>query len=435
MKIKQLYLKNFRGFEGEHSVVFHEKLPTVIVGVNGSGKTTIVDALFHLIKLHSLKVFSINNEETTFLESDISIGNELCSLEIDYFYSDNRNLPEGSLYSNYSALEGGITRGQIDEFRQQVEKILYGSSENLLPVFIYFPATRNTAAEEIRIPNDKIYGTDKRLNIFRKIYQDTIDFERITEWFIEQDNIQNKARVTRRNFNYTTPQFKFISNGFNSFLRSFSKEYLKIDTGTDYQGNQALVVEKSEKYFLFKQLSAGEKMLLGLVFETIYRMSIGNPKSDNPLLTDGIVLIDELELHLHPKWQANVLDALHQTFPNVQFIVTTHSPLVINNLKKEQLILIDDAKILQGDKIAEVYGKDAGWIIEYLMGAPTRPKEIEERISEIWGYLDDENLQVDKAKAKLAELRQIIDPNDSELLELDTVITLEETGDEIFGQG
>ena len=436
MKVKQLDLKNFRGFEGEHSVVFHEDLPTVIIGVNASGKTSIVDALFQLLSLHILKMFPISGEYISYSSSDITVRKGECSLFIDYFYSKKRNLKKGRLGTQFSRLTGKLRPTNTDDkFNEHIKDILYGSNENLLPIFLYFPAVRNTATEEFSELNETKFGRDKRLNIFRRIYQDTIDFSRLTKWYIEQENIQNKERVSIKDYSYISPRFASIKNGINSFLTTFLSENYELDLGEDEEGSQVIVIIKNEKELQFEQLSAGEKMIFGLVFEIVYRMSIGNPKAENLLLTTGVVLIDELELHLHPKWQANVLNALHQTFPNIQFIATTHSPLIINSLKKEQLILIDDAKILQGDKIAEVYGKDANWIIQYLMGAPTRPKEIGERISQIWAYLDDDNLQVDEAKAKLAELRQIIDPNDSELLEIDTVITLEETGDEIFSQG
>ena len=436
MKIKQLKLKNFRGFEGEHSVVFHDRLPTVIIGVNASGKTTVVHALFQLLSFQIFRMFPVSGENASYSGTDVSVGKEKCSLSIDYYYSENRGLKKGHLGTGFSRLQGKIPyiEKTPDSFNEHIKNILYGKDENLLPVFLYFPAIRNTAIEEFSELNEKKYGRDKRLNIFRRIYQDTIDISRLTDWYIEQENIQNRERVRLKDLSYSSPRFSSIMRGVLSFLNIFLGENSKLNLGEDEEGAQTIFVNKSGKNIEFEQLSAGEKMIFGLVFEISYRMSIANPKTENPLLAEGIVLIDELELHLHPKWQANVLNALHETFPNVQFIATTHSPLVINNLKKEQLIVVDDAKIIQGDKIANVYGKNADWIIEYLMGAPTRPKEIEERISIIWSYLDDENLHIDKAKKKLAELRQIIDPNDSELLEIDTVITLEETGDEIFSQ-
>ncbi|MGK0366494.1 MAG: putative ATP-binding protein involved in virulence, partial [Saprospiraceae bacterium] len=374
MKIKQLDLENFRGFEEKHTVVFHEELPTVIIGVNASGKTTIVDALFQLLSLHILRMFPISGENLSYSSSDITVRKEKCSLSIDYAYSKNRNLKKGHLGTNFSRLTGELPpMNTNDKFNQHIKDILYGTNENLLPIFLYFPAARNTATEEFSELNDTKFGRDKRLNIFRRIYQDTIDFSRLTEWYIEQENIQNKERVSKKDYTYTSPRFAAISDGINSFLTVFLGEDYELSLGEDEEGSQIIVVIKNEKQLQFNQLSAGEKMMFGLVFEIIYRMSIGNPKAENLLLTAGIVLIDEIELHLHPKWQVNILTALHQTFPNVQFIITTHSPLVINNLRKEQLVIIDNAKVLQGDKIAEVYGKDAGWIIEYLMGVPTRP--------------------------------------------------------------
>ena len=74
----------------------------------------------------------------------------------------------------------------------------------------------------------------------------------------------------------------------------------------------------------------------GMIFETrSRRLSIANPLLDNPLLGEGVVLIDEIELHMHPSWQRNVLKQLRETFPNIQFIITTHSPIVLSEVNDD----------------------------------------------------------------------------------------------------
>jgi hypothetical protein len=71
-------------------------------------------------------------------------------------------------------------------------------------------------------------------------------------------------------------------------------------------------------------------------------LALANPELENPLLGAGVVLIDELELHLHPQWQREVVEKLRTTFPNIQFIVTTHSPFIVQTLRPDELILLDD---------------------------------------------------------------------------------------------
>lgn len=427
MKIKQLELENFRGFAGKHVVKFHAEKPTVIVGVNGSGKTSVLDALFQLIHLQILKMIPVSGENKSYIESDITIGKEKATLAINYFYSKERKLEEGKLGTRYSRIDGKLSPiNTIDNLNNQIKDTLFNKGTHALPVFLYFPASRNTESEEFGELNEFKLGVDRRLKIFQSICQDTIDTTRIFEWYIEKQNIQNNERIKRKNFNYKTPFGKSIESGLRSFLYIFSTNTLKLKLATTSEGYQSIVINKNGIDLQLEQLSAGEKMIFGLVLEIMYRISIGNPDMENPLQTDGIVLIDELELHLHPKWQATVLNALHQTFPNIQFIVTTHSPLVINHVQSDQLVLINNDKIVQGEDIQEVYGKDVNSITENIMGAPKRPKDVEAMIKEIRSYLTDDNLQIEKAKEKLSQLQDKIGKNDGDVIELDTMILLEE---------
>ena len=80
------------------------------------------------------------------------------------------------------------------------------------------------------------------------------------------------------------------------------------------------------------QLSDGEKCTLALFGDIARRLAIANPSLDDPLQGDGVVLIDELELHMHTSWQRKVISMLKKTFPNIQFIITTHSPQILGEV-------------------------------------------------------------------------------------------------------
>ena len=89
-------------------------------------------------------------------------------------------------------------------------------------------------------------------------------------------------------------------------------------------------------------LSSGYQSLIWMVFDIAYRMAILNPnKRSEVCATKGIVLIDEIDMHLHPKWQWNIIDSLRKTFPNVQFIATTHSPILFASAKDVWIIDIE----------------------------------------------------------------------------------------------
>ena len=116
-----------------------------------------------------------------------------------------------------------------------------------------------------------------------------------------------------------------------------------------------LMPDGSKRELRIEQLSDGYKIAIAMVADIAARMAEANPDKENPLTTSGIILIDEVDLHLHPQWQRTILKSLHSIFPNVQFIVTTHSPSVIlGALDIAQVIKSEGGKLYSED-VAEKY--------------------------------------------------------------------------------
>ncbi|MFR2257935.1 MAG: AAA family ATPase [Clostridium sp.] len=104
-----------------------------------------------------------------------------------------------------------------------------------------------------------------------------------------------------------------------------------------------------------------------------YRMALLNPEAGkNMTHIPGIVLIDELDMHLHPKWQWNVIKALEETFPNIQFIVATHSPIIISSCKNENLILIKGNQEIK--YLPNAYGYSVEDVLELRQESTAKPK-------------------------------------------------------------
>lgn len=102
--------------------------------------------------------------------------------------------------------------------------------------------------------------------------------------------------------------------------------------------------------------------------------------------TDGIILIDEVDLHLHPAWQKQILHDLTEIFPNVQFVVSTHAPEVINSVAREQVIVLENYQALPAP--AETYGKDANGILRAIMRVKERPDDIMEKFEQFYHAID-----------------------------------------------
>lgn len=160
--------------------------------------------------------------------------------------------------------------------------------------------------------------------------------------------------------------------------------------------------------FPFILLSEGYRNTLGLIADIAYRMAELNPHVTTD--TPGVVLIDEIDLHLHPKWQRIIVGDLKRIFPNCQFIVTTHSPFIIQSLKAEELIRLDDEMEIEKDPLRESIED----VTENYMGVDeversVQFKKMEQVASEYFalvaqGQKEKDSKKVKSLKKKLDEL-------------------------------
>ena len=124
------------------------------------------------------------------------------------------------------------------------------------------------------------------------------------------------------------------------------------------------------------QLSDGYRIVLAVAGDLARRMAHGNPHLTDPLVSEAIVLIDEMELHLHPSWQQRILSDLTRTFPNAQFIVSTHSPQVLTTVHPEQIVTLsrENGRIVAGRAPEPTYGAESGDVLNVVMGVGERPR-------------------------------------------------------------
>lgn len=155
---------------------------------------------------------------------------------------------------------------------------------------------------------------------------------------------------------------------------------------------EQLVYQEGETVLPISDLSAGYQSLLWMVMNLAYRLALLNPeKAENLGDTAGIVLIDEIDMHLHPKWQWNIVNALEETFPNIQFILATHSPIVISSCKNEQLIMIaEDQEIIY---LEDAYGYSVQDVLNYRQGTTERPKVIKELSEKFDEAIENDELE------------------------------------------
>ena len=166
-------------------------------------------------------------------------------------------------------------------------------------------------------------------------------------------------------------------------------------------------VKKDGQYLKINQLSDGEKCTIALFGDLARRMTLANPALPNPLEGQGVVLIDELDLHMHTLWQRKVMQVLRKTFPNIQFIITTHSPQILGELDESfnlfYMLRKDEKIVLQ--QYSSFIGWDANVILEEVMKTSSVNVEIKCLVEQMYDYISNRKYdQAEKIADKLDEI-------------------------------
>ncbi|HAV3453062.1 TPA: AAA family ATPase, partial [Acinetobacter baumannii] len=196
-------------------------------------------------------------------------------------------------------------------------------------------------------------------------------------------------------------------------------ELVNNDDGKD----KVRMVLKDDSLFLH-QLSDGQRVFLGMIGDIARRLILLNDSSDNPLMGQGIIIIDEVELHLHPKWQQKIIGVLRKCFPNIQFIVSTHSPQILGEVESKHLriLTLQDTREIKVTIPEQSYGLTSSEIVEELMGGNGRNQDIKKKIDHIFKLIDQENLV--EAENKIEELQSELNGEIPELIEAKSLILM-----------
>lgn len=201
------------------------------------------------------------------------------------------------------------------------------------------------------------------------------------QWFRNSEDFENRKRL-RENENFRHSGLEAVRIAIKNFLVNVSSPFVET---TNF--GEELFIEKDSIKFSLSQLSEGEKSVIVLVSDIARRLAIANPNLQQPRLGHGIVLIDEIEQHLHPAWQRTIIPNLRRTFPNIQFILTTHSPQVISTLKRENVFILDNFQLVP--ETPHTYGRDSNSILYDIFGVEKRPAEAKQEFAKLYRLMDD----------------------------------------------
>ena len=434
MIIKNLKIENFRGFQAKQSLSFSSRL-NVFLGVNGAGKSSILDLIAIFLNQFTNKLSDINidfkikdldiniNEKETI--NSISIGAPLIS-NIDIITNEKYHklswFVGNDLYNtNEQRVEDNISIKEInkrlDTYIGYYKDFIHKNPKLNIPIFKYFQAQRIT--EGIRNkPKPKRYLTEQ-LIAYNDAFNISLNFNEFITWFIEEENIENREKIKRKDFNYQIPNLQIIRNAIKIFFENFKDanyNNFRIEDRTKMtkiSEKSSLVINKDGATYNLKQLSDGEKILILMVSDIASKLATTNPNDKNALKTGkGIVLIDEIDLHLHVAWQRAIIPALLETFKSVQFFITTHSPQVLGSIDKDNIFTLKDFKITKLNTYTK--GRDTNSILRDVYEFSEREEYYKNEIKSLYNYI----YQNDKinAKKQLDKLTNLWGDTDREIV-------------------
>ncbi len=451
MKIKELHLQNFRCFESLN-INFHPSL-TVLVGENGSGKSSILDA----ISIAFGRVLTrLQNKGISFKLTDLRITTndklapavyywievaDISGDKIRWSARKNRDLSKSTQEEIFSSIPDmdrfNIGFKEIDQFAAQLIDRHNHDENYTVPVISYYGTNRAMIDEKIEDSNRKY----NRFSSLGSALNPHARFQLALEWFCDREDVERRTQLEQKDFNYTDPVLNTVRKAIESMLLGFRcprterrPQSVQKDMQVYRYMKPVFLIDReydgTTRTHQIDQLSDGYRVMLGVVIDLARRMVQANPPSSmdgeifsDPLQFPAIVLIDEVDLHLHPVWQQHVLADFQRTFPNSQFIVTTHSPQILTTVPSECIRILKDEKIFAAPFGTE--GADPSRMLTQVLGLEySRPPQNKATL-ELKEYM--KLVYNDQWSGERAlELRQILDEryqdNEPDLLEADLYI-------------
>ena len=403
MRVTSLNLANVRAIEAAE-FRFQPRF-NLVVGVNGAGKSSMLDALCVCLSAFVKRANKLRGPVGYFRPDDIRDGASALTVECRTWI---RSSEHG--YLIHKPREASVPReGKAGKPREQVHDTpvkasFLGTAPTLVtsgvpggrPLAVLF--STNRAVPSRREPSKQVAAGGTAAAFADALRNRELRLGELAHWILVQEKLQGERKLARR-------ALDAIGQAVVRFLPGYS------NLRADRTVRSRLLIDRGHSTLAVQKMSDGERGTLALVLDLTRRLVQANPEMADPLVeSEAVVLIDELELHLHPNWQRQIVRKLETTFPRCQFIATTHSPQVIGEVTHDRIQIMADGGVYSP---THAFGVDSSRVLEEIMDAPQRNQEVEELLTKVSRHVDGQ--RYGKARELLAQLVSQVGENDPEV--------------------
>jgi len=392
MRVTALKLANLRAIE---TAEFHFQAGfNLIVGVNGVGKTSMLDALRVCLSAVAKQANRLRAPVASFTAEDIRVGADALSIEcgVQIGGSEHRYLIHKPRESSApQEKKAGMPREQVHDtpekatFLGEAPVSVTGKGPGGRPLAVLFSTNRAVPSE--RAPGKNVAAGGIAAAFADAFANRELRLGEFAAWMRVQEALKSERASAGR-----------ALAAFEDAVTRFLTGYAHLRVNGDEQPK--LLIDRGSTTVAVRQLSDGERGTLALVLDLTRRLAQANPEMTDPAAeAEAVVLIDEIDLHLHPKWQRQIVRNLIAAFPRCQFIATTHSPQVIGEVEHDRIQIIADGQVYSPP---HSLGLDSSRVLDEVMEASSRNADLTHRLAVVSQVIGSQ--QFDRARELLAKL-------------------------------
>ena len=417
MYFEHIHVENFRGIESME--LDFKPGVNILIGDNGTGKTTVLEALTvalggYLKGIQNLTARGLLQDD--FRWSMVNLAG--ASRQVKYYAPKI----EFELNINGNSLHGMRSRSDRDgstktitrctEIQKAAMEMANDESSNL-PLLSYMSISRVTLTKRSDFGKTAKNQLNDRRSGYIGCLESTIDKASILEWF---KKISYESILHNKNM----PEWKL----FQKTVAVIMKEVNELDELPQVYYSSSIediAYVENGKIQPISILSSGYQSLLWMAMDFAFRLALLNPELQSPEEAVGIIIIDEIDMHLHPKWQWNALKSFSKTFPKIQFIIATHAPIIIASGKGANLIQLTESG--EPRYLEDAYAYSVNSVLESRQNSTGVLKELRDEISKFDQLLNEG--RITEAKDELHLMERLFGYHNTEVVEARTEYELE----------